>query len=391
MNARGFSLLELVLASVIGSVVIVAAIGMFATLDTNERLGAARSDESWQLARLQTVMRRSFGTLVMSSQPDERNTSGTAGRDPDEPEEPDEDAEPLRFAILDDALAGSNPVWKRRARTLDMGQPRSAQSLEVVLTEAPVRGIHDVSAGFRRVSQAKGDEQRSQVGDEGGVRGVFELRRSASFDKPGLMGRPAQSQAERVAELSGQRPLSWTLWWRPVDPAVQADPLAAATDAVVVATDLVRCDWQVFEVDTWSEQYAAAQASDLPAYAKMQVETTSGLAGEWLFEIGWTIGMTPEELAEQEAAAAAALEASRLNAGDGAGEGAGTGPNGQPGQRAGRGRDDRRRNRDSDAQPSRGRPREISPRSRPQPAGDGPPRFGPGGGGGRDGGGGGGG
>lgn len=389
MNARGFSLLELVLASVIGSVIIVAAIGMFATLDSSERLGATRSDESWQLARLQTVMRRSFGTLVMSSQPDTRESPGISLRntgndaEADESEE-DEDIGPLRFGLADDPFAGSVPLWKQRARTLHMGLPRSAQSLEVVLTQAPVRGIHNVPGAFRRVSRTTGNRQVSRVSDDGGFRGVFELRPSHRVDKPGLMGRDAQSQDDRVAELSGQRPQSWTLWWRPVDPTVQVDPLAAAADAVVVATNLVRCDWQVFEVDHWSDQYAAVFATDLPAYVKMQVETTSGLAGEWLFEIGWTVGMTAEEIAEQEAAVAAALSASRLGGGDGAGDVAGTGLNGR-GQRAGRGGGRRRPNRDSDARPSGDRPRQVSPSDRPRRTTDGPPRFGPGGG--RDGGG----
>jgi len=383
MNARGFTLLELVLASVIGSVIIVAAIGMFATLDSSERLGATRSDESWQLARLQTVMRRSFGTLVMSSQPDTRELPGISLRNTDDDaevdqNEEDENAEPLRFRLVDDPLAGSVPIWKQRARTLHMGRPRSAQSLEVVLTQAPVRGIHNVSGAFRRVSRTTGNRQISRVGDDGGFRGVFELRPSHRIDKPGVMGRDAQSRDDRIAELSGQRPQSWTLWWRPVDPTVQVDPLAVAVDAVVVATNLVRCDWQVFEVDHWADQYAAVHATDLPAYVKMQVETTSGLAGEWLFEIGWTVGMTAEEIAEQEAAAAAALNASTLGGGDGTG--VDTGLNGRRGQRAGRGGGRRRPNRDIDAQPSRGQPRQISPTDRPQRLTDGPLRFGPGGG-----------
>ena len=397
MNARGFTLLELVLASVIGSVIIVAAIGMFATLDSSERRGATRSDESWQLARLQLVMRRSFGTLVMSSQPDTRESSGISLRNTDDDAEADEveeddDIGPLRFGLADDPLAGSVPIWKQRARTLHMGRPRSAQSLEVVLTQAPIRGIHNVSGAFRRVSRTTGNQQISRVGDDGGFRGVFELRPSHRIDKPGVMGRDAQSRDDRIAELSGQRPQSWTLWWRPVDPTVQVDPLAASADAVVVATNLVRCDWQVFEVDHWSDQYVAVFATDLPAYVKMQVETTSGLAGEWLFEIGWTVGMTAEEIAEQEAAAAAAaLNASTLGGGDGTGDRAGAGLNGRRGQRAGRGGGRRRPNRDTDAQPSRDQPRQVSPTDRPRRLTDRPPRFGPGGGDGRNGGGGGGG
>lgn len=74
-RARAFTMLEIMLASVIGAMVIFASIALFNSMDRMDRALAKRADDTNELARLHLVMSRTFSTLVMTDQPAPRNPS----------------------------------------------------------------------------------------------------------------------------------------------------------------------------------------------------------------------------------------------------------------------------------------------------------------------------
>ncbi|MCC6677955.1 MAG: hypothetical protein IT436_12495 [Phycisphaerales bacterium] len=72
-RARAFTMLEIMLASVIGALVILASIALFNSMDRMDRALARRADDTTELARLHLVMSRTFSTLIMTDQPVPRN------------------------------------------------------------------------------------------------------------------------------------------------------------------------------------------------------------------------------------------------------------------------------------------------------------------------------
>jgi prepilin-type N-terminal cleavage/methylation domain-containing protein len=66
---RGFTLLETVMAAAIGSLVVLACLGMFYAMNRTDRALDTRAKEQGELERLRKVMERSFSTLLMSDEP----------------------------------------------------------------------------------------------------------------------------------------------------------------------------------------------------------------------------------------------------------------------------------------------------------------------------------
>jgi prepilin-type N-terminal cleavage/methylation domain-containing protein len=64
---RGFTLIEVALASVIGAVVLLAAMALVMTLERTQRGVAKRAHEAAQLQRSRLVMQRAFGSILVSA------------------------------------------------------------------------------------------------------------------------------------------------------------------------------------------------------------------------------------------------------------------------------------------------------------------------------------
>lgn len=77
-HRRAFTLLEVALASVIGAIVLMAALSLVMTLERTQRTVSTRANESAQLQRARLVMQRAFGSILVSAPAPTRTTVATA-------------------------------------------------------------------------------------------------------------------------------------------------------------------------------------------------------------------------------------------------------------------------------------------------------------------------
>jgi hypothetical protein len=293
---RSFTVLEVILASALGGVLVLACLGLFAALDRTDRVMAFRHKQAAEMATLHLAMERTFANLLMARDSDvqveSQNRSGITEGVVQRPSRP-------RLLLHDDPAVG----------VLSGGA--APQRLEVVLSQAPL------PPGYGRDDIPT--EEDMAIG--GPMRGVFELRPEAD---------------------------AWAMWWRPlprderepdghifsVDP--REDPRA-----VRIATGLQQAQWLAFKQRERQPAIEAKLVHDLPAYMELNVVMTSGYAAQWMFEVAWLNGPeTAEEQAqEEEAALAEGAPGARGRRGGAAGGGAGgpTGPGG-PGDGRGGGR-----------------------------------------------------
>ena len=269
MNRRGFTLLETILAGLIGTLVLSACIGLFGLLDRSDRRLGARFEDVLAMGRLRTAVSRAMDTLVMSTDP---QPAGSDGRNL--PENPATPLPPPRF-VLEPDLAPSLTGLMRRANIAGKeGSP--PQRFELVLARSPVpppRGRETAPAHGRRA-----------------VRGVFELRPDRRRE------RDHGSYAVKGDEAG------WTLWWRPLRiPSGPTTGTAQGDDAdtrwmdpsqdpaaVEIISGLERCQWTVYQDREKRTTYSAIWALGLPAYVELSVRTTAGVNAAWMFEVGWS-------------------------------------------------------------------------------------------------------
>ncbi len=138
---RGFTLIEVALAAVLGSMVVLVAVSVFSSLETADRVGQEAFDDSLSEALAHEAITKAVGGLAMSnSTPPPRNAEGNRmGRDRSEerPEPPtDDDREPERPRLLlelDDALPPVMPDTESNNAGL-----MHPQRLEVALRTRPL-------------------------------------------------------------------------------------------------------------------------------------------------------------------------------------------------------------------------------------------------------------
>ncbi len=286
MNRRGFTMLELTLAAMLGSVVLLAALGVFASLDRGDRVLAARAEQSTGLELASMAIENAVGTLVMDagsqgkspSKPDPKlAATGSAGATGSEPAAEsgrprvllEVDATP-GLPLMPDVAAASTAG----APTTGMGAGSAPQRLELVLARHPTP-VETRASDLLTVAGPGGPGRGDQgQGKPMAVRGAFELR-------PEVRKTP-------------EGPTTWTLWWRPIERRVNesgAEMYAGVDElAVPLARGLVACRWSVFYEEAWATTHSTAAVLDLPAYVKLQITTSAGLEADWLFEVGWTMG-----------------------------------------------------------------------------------------------------
>jgi hypothetical protein len=282
MRRGGFTLLELAIASFLGTAVIVATMGVFAAIARADRRTAARFDRSTQLALLQRSVQRAWDSVVMA------DGGVTAALDPEaaEPEDPEEPLPPLRILLEPDpALAGM--TMSRRvalAQGWGAGDAIMPQRLELAVSAAPAtQSARDFRRALRLQEQGLLPvETGPEVGADRSVRGAFEFRpegRTTAF-------------GEEI----------YSLWWRPMAQAETAEELeqagrpvdvAAAEGAVQLVEEAIWARWRVFKRREWHESFRAISVPDLPAYAELEITTPEMMTANWIFEVAWTIGEDP--------------------------------------------------------------------------------------------------
>ncbi len=280
---RGFTVLETVMAAVIGSMVVLVCVSMFSTLEASNVRMERRFRHSADLARTRVVVARLLDSLLMSTEP--QSTAG-ANRESSRP------LPPARFSLKPDESA----LIQRQVRLAQIAgagaggaEILSPQRFEMVTARAPVPPGF-VSALDPTVAQAseQAEAERSAPGSASWpmaapMRSVLELRPD---------GATRRAPGARVEDEGG-----WTLWWRPLplpEAANGFDPRGVdPTDdvsAVPLISGLTSCSWTVFRDRERMKEAEGIWAVDLPAYVELELSTGSGLSVNWMFEVGWGNG-----------------------------------------------------------------------------------------------------
>ncbi len=328
-SRRGFTLIETILAATLGSMVLLATVGVFMFAATSERSFASRFDHASDMARLQVTLRRAMQTLVMKE--NSTTAQSTEGQDETAP------VDRPRILLGPDDVAAT---YIQDGRSRPQGAA-SVQRLELVLSTPPLpNALLGPAAGW--ASPGSLDALDFSLADlegenTGGVRGVFELRpdgqrerlmRSVGLDRPNW---PIPTTNDEVT--------GWTLWWRPMT-LEEIDHLEAGGAWLIdeVQTDLgqmrlaaaapllrglTECRWLFFDDREKLEAYQGLEMNDLPAYVELEIRTKSGLYANWMLEMGWTVGADPNADEDEEDTSGADGDANDEGVQSGVGGGAG--------------------------------------------------------------------
>lgn len=325
--APGFTLLEVVLAASIASIVAMACLGVFATFDRADASLAARAADHEQLSALHLVVGRVAQSLVVAERPVTSRKPG-GGKDPgDDPAAGIDPNEPLRGRLdpeFEAAKAKMPPrlelvsVETARRDPLSVGEAESMrvraskftttpQRLQVVVQSSPVPqagALSDVDALLKRVARQRAKEKREErlrkskndrsVGDAGAAQVEDEE------DPPSLLAaHRGDLELRPMSPPNPGRPSpGWEMWWTPQSPPDLPDS-APEGEPYRVATNLAYVRWRVFQGRTFHEEFVTKVVDDLPAYLELEVQTLGGLEASWLFELNWSVG---SELAEHRSA-----------------------------------------------------------------------------------------
>lgn len=349
MLRRGFTLLEVSLAAVIGSAILFATVGLFGLMERSETLLDRQFHQAREMGTLQIVLRRSLNAMLMaednaeSMEDTSAETRGDIGEgEVVETEDPAWDMEGNRPRIF--LEYDQSPDLREMSMLVPsipndpMGVP---QRLELTLPRSPIpASLRLPTIGW----QAQGidlEAEQEVYGISGSVRGVFELRPDGSRERFLYNNGMTPSDGER---LRNETQTGWTLWWRPIFPdeilkqqlnlpPSQEDFLRSAAEAYPVIRGVKRFRVLAFDNGYRKPVYAARTATDLPAYMEVEIETYSGLYSNWMFEVGWVNGpdptITPADPEDPEAetpdgAGAPAGNTGGLGGGGGGGTGGGT-------------------------------------------------------------------
>ncbi len=310
MARRGFTMMETMMAAALGAAVVLACVGVFASMSRTDRVTALRFEQTSALSRVHLVMTRAFGNIVMS------DTSVTGGPGAQLSAQEAGEIAGVRPRIL--LEPDKNPSLERslsRAGIEGGGRP---QRLEMVVSKAPVPALMTSTRGEAMAMAAH--EPSVYAGPA--LRGVFELRPDLS---------PQRAKALGVPGLDPRRS-GYTLWWRPLPHEAQGAAGSLFTlepeedpGAVPIASGLEKCSWLAFSKRERKSGFRALQFQDLPAYMEMEVRTTTGLTANWMFEVDWTNGPeTTEELESKELAAPDGGAVAAMGGAGAAGAGGGT-------------------------------------------------------------------
>lgn len=380
MNARrAFTLLEVMLAAVLGTLVVLSALGLF---DIMRRADIRQAERAALLEEVELTHRaigNALTSLVMTDlampgnekDMDDRLRRFERAVDNNEPD-PLDDNEPAPRLVLRTDPEG---VWMEYEVDGRAGRMR-AQTLELTARRPPVLGGRPQDALFdaaaearwramtpedrrrateradRPASRSTRDRDRAAERDRSrrdsersdaradrrededeedeetpplapGVRGVFELLPDALQPEGGAT---FERTRKPRADVGG----GLTLWWRELPPVL--DPEATEEEIrrhqrrlldfngrrIPLISGLSWLRWEVYRGDRFDTRTRATWQRELPAYVKVSFETVGGRRENWMFEVAWMNGPEPgTEVSPQRAAAARANRSleSRINAG----------------------------------------------------------------------------
>lgn len=286
---RAFTLLEMMLASILGAAVVLASFSLMAAMSSTDDRTKERNKASAELSRAHQAFRKAFGSVVVKApQPRTANRNANAGAiadpksgatDPNKPEglkqdNPD-DQTPPRVLLEND--------------TVTPGQQR----LELVVSEPPIMAGVDGTPlpGERAEWYSK-------------TRGAFELRPAKAGEGFDLFWvvYPLESASGITdtgeAELPGADPKVEGTAPPPIEPAVgsaYSDTFPKeALASLLISRNLAKCNFRLVrsgengKVEPLTEARVGTE-DELPAYLELDIATNQGQSATWMFEVGWTV------------------------------------------------------------------------------------------------------
>lgn len=252
MIRRGFTLLEVILASLLASLILASSVGMFTMMQRRDQALNERYQDIAELSRVQATLRRAMQTLVAAPAEEQEQTAG--GADAEQPQVVDEFERPRTSAEERERRrreAGFRASSGHRFSLGPLPAPPEAPTvheqapqpwrLEVVLMQSPIP---------------------SQRGLGGPVRGAFDAAWTGG---------------------TAEEP-SFSLLWTPLEPegepVVLADNLAAVWFAVLVR-------------EGWTQLYSADGEREYPRAIRIAMMAWSGERHDWMFEPGTIVGDAP--------------------------------------------------------------------------------------------------
>jgi prepilin-type N-terminal cleavage/methylation domain-containing protein len=325
---RGFTLLELMLATLLGAMVVSTCLALFAAVDRGNRRNETRFERTMEISRTQRAASNAIHSFLMSPStqlipgaPSAANARPPQPGATDAEGETPQDTRAPRVLLDIDTSAGGSMYH----RTVDGGiELLPPQRFELVLQSPPViaePGAPETmeylallaAAQEPRSAAPSATDQEPVNPDEQptvapGVRGAFELRWEPD---PGAAGAGGPETPLSALQGSG----GWSLWWRPLrnettddaesttqlpDTPEPQDQLAEVP--VRLISDLVCCQWGAVRRGEVLSGFSAVQFEDLPAYVTLEIETRQGQWHKWMFEVGWRTGPEPGTILEAPAA-----------------------------------------------------------------------------------------
>ena len=303
MNARrGFTLLELGLAALMASMLLVAALGLFVSLERTDRRFEKRFEQVSGLDRLQSTLWRTFATLAVTDETAPPGTPGIKAAGASAPPPPTRSPDASGESASSNTLSRATSVPAPRVRIADDPDPTvrsmvnrskalagggggevlSPQLLEVVTAGQPVPDPNPESA------------QSAGVTFGAAAQGIL-LNRGAIYLR----------QAPPKPDQSDPDEFSWEIIYTRLAPRDRIAEFGAALpslrpigEPIVLAEGIRYFNVRVFRERQWTRAMEATYFQHLPAYVQVEVETTTGLWAKWLFEVGWLLG--PETQAERD-------------------------------------------------------------------------------------------
>lgn len=290
---RGFTIVETVLAIVIGGLVLMGCVSVFLTTARAEKAYSQRFERTSELWTTQLATRRTFLNLLMQ----EQTTTGAAADGSTTAARP-------RLILEPDPAAPGDQFGNR------------PQRLEVTVGRSPVPAIvgSQIGAWLVEEDRAASLDFASEELSSGAIRGVYELRPSGTREtlmmNLGLM----EVDTKLLRRMETDPPAGWTLWWRPIlstellqleagatpspDTSGSTDDITARlAGAIPLLRGVENLRWQVFKSDERSDAYAGTGITDLPAFAELEIVLINGQYASWMFEIGWVTGEDPTDTA----------------------------------------------------------------------------------------------
>ncbi len=277
-TSRAFTVIEVMLALALSSIVVVAAISLYQVLQVSDRTSQARFEHAADLAVTQITLRKIMNTLLAApaepanrmSQPAGEPEPGQDGEEPepteDERAEDGEEGEDERAPIEAVPPAGAPAMfdlWWEEYED-ERGRPVLLPVLELVVTEPPVA----LRSAAEKIDEAQLDDVDESLAEEA-------LRRT---------DRLAESVRGRLECLAAED--GWRLYWRPIDPPARpfmlASGIASHPDG---GPDLV---WQVLsrndKVEAWESAWTATLRTEFPLAVRLSFVNEQGRLIDWMFE-----------------------------------------------------------------------------------------------------------